>query len=472
MSTSGINISSLLSALGSGSSGIDVQSAVSQAIAAMSIPEQQWQTEQQTLQTQTTGVQSIENDVSTLQTTLQSLNDPLGSLMAMAAQSSNSGIVTATAAPGAVAGNHVVVVTKLATTACWYSSSVASSSTTLSSGSFDLKVGSGSAVPIPIGTNVDGNGTNTNTLAALASYINNQNLGVTASVVNDSSGARLAIVSNSTGAASDITISNWTGGVPSGGTTGMSFTQAVQGIDASLSVDGIPIDSASNTVTGAVTGLTFNLQSQSPGTQVDISVAPDASQISQAINNFVSAYNTVVKDVNAQFTVDSNNNEGPLAGDSAVRMLQDSLLSSANYSAGSGSIASLSDLGVTTNQDGTLTVNSSTLNNAIQNNFSAVQSFLQGSSLNGFAATLNNELDTFTNTASGAFTVDLQSISSENTDLQNQINDFQSYVQTQQTLLTQEYSQADIALQELPTQLAQINAELGLNTNNNNNNGG
>jgi flagellar hook-associated protein 2 len=437
----------------------------------MSAPEQQWQAQQQTLQTQTNALNALQNEVSNLQTTLQSLNDPLGSLMAMSAQSSNSNIVTATAAAGTVAGNHVVVVTKLATTASWYSSSVASSSTTLSSGSFDLKVGSASAVTIPIGTNVDGNGTNTNTLSGLASYINKQNLGVTASVVNDSSGARLAIVSNSTGAASDITINNWNGGVPSGGSTGISFTQAVQAVDASLTVDGIPIDSASNTVTGAVTGLTFNLQSQSPGTQVDISVAPDASQISQAINNFVNAYNTVVNDVNAQFKVDSNNNEGPLASDSLVRILQDSLLSSANYSAGSGSIASLSDLGVTTNQDGTLSVNSSTLNNAIQSNFSAVQSFLQGSALNGFAATLNTTLDTFTNAASGAFTVDLQSISTENTDLQNQINDFQSYLQTQQTLLTQEYTQADIALQELPAQLAQIDAELGLNNNKNNNGG-
>jgi flagellar hook-associated protein 2 len=332
-----------------------------------------------------------------------------------------------------------------------------------------LQVGNGTPVTIPIGTNVDGNGTNTNTLNLLATYINNQNLGVTASVITDSSGARLAIVSNSTGAASNVTVSNWTGGEPSGGSSGISFTQAAVGEDAALTVDGIPIDSASNTVTGAVTGLTFDLQGQAPGTQVNISVAPNADQISQAINSFVSAYNTVVGDVNTQFTVDSNNNEGPLAGDSAVRMLQSDLLSSASYTGGSGDITSLADLGISMNNDGTLTLDSDTLDNAIQNNFSAVQSFLQGAKLNGFAATLNNQLDTFTNAASGAFTVDLQSISSENTDLQNQINDFQSYLQTEQTVLTQEYSQADITMQELPTQLEQVDAELGLNTSNSNN---
>jgi len=361
MSTSGVNISSLLSDLGSSSSGIDVQSAVSQAIAAMSTPEQQWQQQQQTLQTQTNALNSIQNDVSSLETSLNSLNDPTGALMSMQANSSNSSIVTASAAAGAVAGNHVVVVTNLATASSWYSSSAPSSSTTLSSGSFSLQVGSGSPVTIPIGTNVDGNGTNTNTLDQLASYINKQNLGVTASVVNDSSGARLAIVSNTTGSASNITLSGWTGGVPSGGSSGISFTQPVVGVDAALTVDGIPIDSASNTVTGAVAGLTFNLQGQSPGTQVNISVAPDASQISQAISSFVTAYNTVVADLNTQFTVNSSNNEGPLAGDSTVRMLQDTILSSVDYSAGSGSVTSLSNLGITVNNDGTLSMDNTTL---------------------------------------------------------------------------------------------------------------
>ena len=74
------------------------------------------------------------------------------------------------------------------------------------------------------------------TLNDLASYINGLGAGVTANVVNDSSGARLSIVSNSSGTANDITIS---------GETGLNFTRASTGADASLTVDGIPIDSAS-----------------------------------------------------------------------------------------------------------------------------------------------------------------------------------------------------------------------------------
>jgi flagellar hook-associated protein 2 len=113
------------------------------------------------------------------------------------------------------------------------------------------------------------------------------------------------------------------------------------------------------------------------------------------------------------------------------------------------------------NKDGTLTLDSSTLNSALQNNYSAVQSFLQGTSSNGFVSFLNNQLNTLTDAGSGAFTLDLQSISTENNDLQTQINNFQTYINDQQTLLTTEYNQADITLQEIPQIQAQVNAELG-----------
>jgi len=445
MSTSGINLSSVLSALGSSSSGINVASAVAQAIAALSAPEQQWQSQQQTLQTQTGAINQIQADVSSLENSLNALGDPLGALSSMVATSSATNVVLASAAPGTPAGSHVVIVNNIASTASSYSNSVASSSTTLASGAFTLQVGSGPATPITIGSGV-------NTLDQLASYINTQNLGVTASVVNDSTGARLAIVSKTSGVANGFTIT---------GATGLTFTQASPGQDASLTVDGIPIDSASNTITGAVNGLTLNLVGAQPGGQINVTIAPDASTAEQAIASFVGAYNTAIGDVNTQYTVSSSNEEGPLSGDSALRMLQDTLLGAASYSGGGNSVSALADLGINMNNDGTLSLDTVKLGNAIQNNFSAVQNFMQGAASNGFVANLNNQLSGLTDPTSGAFTVDLQSISAENKDLQQQINDFQAYLATQQTLLTAEYSQADITLQQLPQLQAQVNAELG-----------
>lgn len=417
----------------------------------MPLPKCNGTNQQQTLQTETTDLNSIESDVNALQTSLTALSDPAGALASMTTSSSDPTVVTATAANGAATANHVVEVTNLATTASWYSASVSDPTAPLQPGTFTIQVGSGTPTQITVGSGV-------NSMDDLATAINGMNLGVTANIVTDSSGSRLSIVSNNSGAANNITISN---------DSTIGFTQAVVGQDASLTVDGIPVDSATNTVTGAVNGVTFNLLSAAPGTPVNVAVEPDTNSAETAISNFVSAYNTVVGDVNTQYTVGANNTEGPLAGDSTLSLLQSDLLSAAGYANGTGAVETLGDLGISMNKDGTLTLDTATLDSAIQNNFSQVQSFMQGTSQNGFANFLGNQMSALTDPSNGAFTVDLQSISNENQDLQTQINNFNVYLQQQQTILTNEFNQADLALQELPTEEAQINAELGNQSSNN-----
>jgi flagellar hook-associated protein 2 len=445
-----IDLSSILSALGSSSSGINVQTAVAQEIALEAQPIVQWQQQQAGLQAQTSAINAIEGDITALQNTLNGLGDPAGALNSVTATSSNASLVSASATAGTPAGNHTIVVNSLATAASWYSTPVATSSTALAAGTFNLQVGTNPAITITTGSGVD-------TLDQLAAYINTQNAGVTASVVNDATGARLALVGTNSGAANNFTVSNG---------SGLTFTQASTAQDASLTVDGIPIDSASNTVTGAVSGLTLNLLGAASGTSINVSIAHDTTQASKAVNDFVTAYNKVVGDINTQYTVDTNHQEGPLGGDTVLASLQEQLLGAASYTNGGATIATLGGLGVTMNGDGTLTVDSVKLNNAIQNNFSSVQSFLQGASSNGFAASLNTQLNTLIDPVSGAFTVDLKSIDAENTDLQGQVDRFQDYLRTRQAALTAEYNKADIALQQLPIIEAQLNAQLGLNNNN------
>jgi flagellar hook-associated protein 2 len=293
-------------------------------------------------------------------------------------------------------------------------------------------------------------------LTDVANTINSDDLGVTASVVTDANGARLVIVSNTSGSAADFTVA--------AGSGGLTFNEFAPGANASLTVNGLSIVSASNTVTGAVPGLTLNLLSASPGTQVSLSVAPDVSQVSTAINQFVSDYNTLIGDLNTQYT-DTGSGEGPLGSDSTVRTLQTDLLGALGYTSTiNGTTSSLATLGISVGNDGTLTVDSSTLTSALQNNFSGVQNFFQGTALNGFANSLDQQLTSFISPGDGAFTVDLQSISDQNTDLQNDISNFQTnYITPLQTQLQASYSNAEILLQQLPTETKQIDEELGLN---------
>jgi flagellar hook-associated protein 2 len=457
--SSGIDISAILqAATGSSSSGIDVSSAVNAAVTAAEAPEQGWETQESVLESQINALTQIQTDASTLDNDVQNLNSLIGPLSAMIVNSSNSNVVSASAASGSTVGNHSVVVNDLATTASWTSGTFANSSTALPAGSFTITPESGTATTIT----TDG----TETLAGVASQINSDHLGVTASVITDATGSRLALVANSSGAAANFTIS-------STDPTDFGFTQAATGGNASLTVDGIEIASASNSVTGAIPGVTLNLLSADPGVNVSLGVAPDTSQIQSAVQQFVTDYNRVVSDLSAQFTFSSTSgSEGALAADSTVRNLQSDVLGALDYtyapSTGSTTVPNLMSLGISVDNNGQLSLDTSTLDSALQNNFSDVQNFFQGSALNGFANSMDQQLTSFISPAEGAFTVDLQSMNSQITDLQNDISDFQTnYIAPLQTQLQADYSKAEIALQELPNQLKEIDQELGLNNSSN-----
>jgi flagellar hook-associated protein 2 len=430
----------------SAGAGFNVQQMVQAALAADSGPLYQMQQEQTTLQGQTAALNQLQTELTALQTAVQALSDPTGAIYAETTTSSDPSILTATAANGATTGNHTIVVNSLATTSSAYSSEFASSSTALPTGSFDIQVGTGATTTITVDS------TN-NTLSGIASTINGQNLGVTASVITDANGARLSLVSNTSGAAGNITISN--------DTVGLGFTQNA-GTNASLTVDGVPISSGSNMVSGVISGVTLNLLSASPGTSVSLSVAPDNSQITSAINNFVSAYNTLISDVNSQFNVDPTTQQaGVLASDSTVGMLQEQLLSMVNFSTtGNNGMVNLAALGINMQNDGTLTVDTSTLNQNLSTNMAAVQNFFQNTSNTGFAQTLNTTLTQMADPVTGILGTDINGIAQTQTDLASQISDFQAYLNSEQQSLTQQYSQVDTVLQQLPLLQAQIAQQL------------
>lgn len=450
-SSNPIDLSSILEALtGASTPGIDVTSAVNAAVEAAEAPEALWENEANTTNNQISALQAIQTDASNLDDDMQSLNSLMGPLSATTVTSSNSSVVTASSVSGTAPGTTTVVVNSLAASDSWSSGVVASSTTALPAGSITITPAGGTATTITIGSGV-------NTLSDLASAINSAGLGVTANVITDASGARLSIVSNTSGSANDFTVS-------SSDPSSLSFSEVVPGANASLTVNGVSLSSASNTVTGAVPGLTLNLLNADPGTQIDLTVSPDISQASSSINQFVSDYNTLIQAVSAQYADTNGSGEGVLATDPTVRNLQTSLFQTVDYTGGTGSISNLSSLGITVNKDGTLSVNSSTLNSALQNNFSDVQNFFQGSALNGFANSLDQQLTSFIDPGDGAFTVDLSSMNTELTGYQTDITNFQNNIITPlQTQLQTEYSNAEIALQELPAEIKNIDAELGMN---------
>ena len=427
--------------------GIDVTSVVQQLLDADRAPETLWKSEQSTLNVQTTSWHNLQTNINTLLDKVHTLSDVIGVFTNRIATSSQPGLVTATADSSAALGNHVITVGNLATTSSYYTGSLASSSTNFTTGSFTLQVGSNSPVTVTVDSS-------RNTLDKVAAYINAQSFGVSASVVNDASGARLALVSQTTGQPGDLTIS--------GNTPGLTFTKSASGTNASLTIDNVPISSTSNTVTEALPGVTLQLLGQSAA-PINVSVASDTTGIKQAINAFVDSYNAVISAINVQYKVDPTTYAaGELASDSTLRSVQASLLSDVTYAiADNSGITGLASIGVNMQDDGTLTVDDTKLSSVLSGHLAQVQNLFQSVSPTGFASNFAFDL-TQMNSTTGLINSDLTQIAKQQKTLADQISQLEDTLAVKQTLLINQYSQVNAALQQFPLLMQQITGQLSV----------
>jgi len=453
--------------------GIDVSSLVQQIIDKQSGQLTVWQSQQTSFATQDGVLEGINNNLTNLQTAIAALASPTGPLTAQAANSSQPDVVAATAQSTAVAGSHLIEVTSLATTGSLYTNPIAAGANASilsggqTSGDVQLQVGgvSGSTFDIPItqGTN--------DTLSTLSSYINTQsaanNWGVTASVVSDASGSRLSLQSQASGSTGALAIATNTNTI-------LTFATPQGGANAVFTIDGVPFSCSTNTVTGAIQGVTLNLLSQAPSDPVTLTVGPDQNQISAAVNNFVSAYNTVVSSINAQYVVDPTGSipAPPLESDISVRSLQSSLLTDSSYAIGGNSgLVNLAALGINQNNDGTLTVGSTppengqttgqTFAQVLAANPSAVVNFFQNASGTGFANSFNASLTALNSSTTGPLYVDLAQNQAENSDLTTTITNFETQLNTESAALTLQYDSVNASLQQYPLLLQQVTEVLG-----------
>jgi flagellar hook-associated protein 2 len=462
-------------------SGIDVNSVVSEIQAAQSGQLTVWQGDVTSLQTQATALGTINTDLQNLAAAAQGFTGSGGALTAVTATSSESAIVSATAQTGATAANYTVVVTTLATTGTIYTAPVASATTSIlptgqTAGGLNLQIGAVDGVGGTMADIAITAGSN-DTLTTLASSINSQsaanNWGITATVVSDASGYRLAIYSQATGASGALAIGTAAGS----NTTSLTFETPVGGTNAVISINGIPYSSSTNTVTGAIPDVTLTLTSADSDTPVQLTVGPDTAAIANSINNFITEYNTVIGDINSQFAVNATTNtQGPLGSDTYLRNLQASLAADMTYTTTdptsvSSGLTSLASIGISMNQDGTLTLNETPIDTAteytpgftdvLNTNLNALQNFFTNANSTGFADNLNSDLTNLTDPSTGVLNEDLASNQSAQTGLTSEITNFQTQMAAQKIQLDTEFSQVNANLEEYPFLLQEVTEELG-----------
>ena len=442
-----------ISSLGVGS-GLDLNGMLSKLMAAESLPLTQMNQQLSSYQSQVSSLGTILSNMSSLQTAAYNLVDP-AQISTYSATSSNSSVATATVAAGTTtSGNYNLNVTQLATAQSLASTSFASSSTVVGDGTLNISGGGGSPFSVTIDSTND-------TLAGIASAINTAtgNTGVQATIVTDSSGARLVLSAQNTGAANTITVGVTENpsnpGLSQLASTNLTQTQAAN--NASLTLNGLQISSASNTLSTEIQGVTINLNQTG---SANIAVALNPSGATTAITNFVNAYNTLINGINTQTAYDAGSSTAaPLNADPTVRYAQQTISNALfNVPSGlTGSYSLLSNIGVTLQKDGTLSINSTTLNNAISTNFSSVQNLLSG-----FGQAYGSMMSNLTS-ATGPINSDINginaSITSENSEIsafQMRLTAIQAQYQAQFTALDSLVSQMDQTSSYLTQQLAKL----------------
>jgi flagellar hook-associated protein 2 len=323
--------------------GFNVSQTVSEIVANLSAVETPWQTQLNSLDTQDTVISSLGTMLSALSTDVSQFTDFSGVLAQKEGSSSDPNVLAlSSASSSAVAGTHTIVVNSLASTSSGYLNEITNPSDTLS-GSISIQVGTGTAQAVTLNSS-------DNTLAGLASAINNAGIGVTANVITDATGSRLSLVSGTSGANGDLTVASSITDVTTpanNGTDGfLDYNLATSGANASLTVDNIAVSSASNTVSGVIPGVTFQLLATSPITNtvpetVQVQIVNDTSAVTSALDQFVSDYNTVVSAINTQESNTSSGTPEPLFGTPTLSLLQQQILGSINATSPSGTLAAI-----------------------------------------------------------------------------------------------------------------------------------
>jgi len=366
-------------------SGLDVANLVTQLVATeRAAPDTRINTAQTRAQTTLSAIGAFRSALAGLQDAAKALRDD--AVTRLAATSANTTLLGATASTTAAAGSYSVEVLQLAKAHKLASAAYGSSTTQVGGGTLTLSVG-GDAFDVSIDPL-------SSSLADIRDAINNAtgNTGVRASLLNTSAGVRLTLSSTKTGSDGAIEVSTKDGlGQPilpvGTGLDALSYTAGNLQLDeidpaqnAEIQIDGYDFSSSTNVFSDAVEGVSFAAVKAEPGTVFNVTVAVDSAAANTAAQNFVTRFNVLNATISTYARFDAaTQTGGPLLGDATVRGLSQQLRSILGSAQSGGSIENLSQLGITTRNDGSLKLDAAVFASALAADPQAVNTFFKGS---------------------------------------------------------------------------------------------
>jgi flagellar hook-associated protein 2 len=443
MSTSATTSSTLFNGTSRFSS--DLQQVLSRAVSIASLPITQLNQEVSTLQGQSSELTAVNSRFSSLSTAIQNLASAAGA-SSLNSSVSDPSILSAAPTASTAIGSYTLEVTDLGSFTNALSTAPAtpvsdpSSQNISTSSSFALTINGTSTIIQP----------ETNTLSSLVQAINNTaGLNVQASLVNVGSSSapdyRLTLQSQKLGP-DTIQLSDGTSDLLSSLNTGTLASYKVDGLSSAVTSD-------SRTITLAP-GLTVNLLAKSqPGATTSLTVTQNANSIQNALSSFVSSYNSAVDELDKSVGTGA----GALQGQSIIYTLKNTLRGLTGFANGSSGISSLTDLGVTFDKSGHLSLDASAFAAATTSSqVSGLINFLGSATSGGFIQSATALLSSASDTNTGVISDALDSVQSQITNVNDQISSQQTRVDALQKNLTAQISAADALIASLEQSYTQV----------------
>lgn len=445
--------------------GLDIDGMVTAIADAEKAPKQA-QIDRLTTKTETSlsAVGTLTSAVETFEASLTALESSSSSFEGLGVQSSADGVASATAGAGAVPGSYEVEVISLASSSKVASASLEGGASTTfdSGGTLTIDVGDNASYEVQVAPGAS--------LTEIRDAINSQlsaTAGISANIITDASGARLVLSSEVTGEGTDLYVKG-TGDLAAlninvdedgnhdltqqSGTGAGSITLAS---NASYKIDGLELSSSTNTVT-ALSGLSIKLTAEGTTT---LTVAPNTEGLKTSIEAFVSAYNNLITVTNALTRVTTSEDKtstdaGALVGDALVRSLLGSIRNElVQPSTGSGELSVLAQLGVTTNKDGTLSIDDAKLSSALETHYDEVQAFFVGD--DGLIPRLKSVTEPYT-APGGLLAGRTESLQKTMTQLSEQQQALDRRIDSLTTSLYTKYNNMDILVAQLNASSASL----------------
>lgn len=433
-------------------SGMDIDAMVGALVAAEKAPKEAQLTRLATATTtKISALGTLRTALSSFQTALKDLND-VKLFENRSAKSSSTDLLTATASKTAQSGTYSVKIEQLATGSKTATAALESDFTTGVAGTLTIKVGDGEGVAVDLGEGAS----LTQVKDALNATL--EGSGVTANLLTDPSTgkARLVMSSTNTGEGKDVSIATSAGLEALAIDTGGAATAVAGGVleraqNAKFTIDGLALQSATNKVEGAIPDVALDLMSADKDKTVTITVAQDKEGVSANIKKFVTAYNNLIKTTNSLTKVTKVGEDGqPLAGglvgDSSVRSILSGVQNELTSVGGSDGVRMLSDLGITTQKDGTLAVDDKKLDTALEKNFSAVGGFFTGEA--GLMNRLNSRVEGF-NQSGGILAQRVSGLEATNADIKTQREKLDLRIESMSARLYAQFNAMDTLVAQL-----------------------